>query len=245
MRNGKGTATGDPQDSYQHYDVQVEVVQHGDLTGNGKSDTAVLLYCTPQPSNFFLQDVQVFGPDNNLLAELPHVRTLTPAGSPLPPQYVPSEFSIRSGQLIAGMKFYAPTDSHAGGPSLHRTLTWKWNGSQFALLPPGISNILPATDVLALLQQLAMQDCQSTAVRPIECTPGGAKVSSIDPRYGIGIADATGHHGTIYMRPSASSSAFTPVMSLGGDVPTCSQVQAAGVPADVFRELVGQACLNV
>jgi len=124
-------------------------------------------------------------------------------------------------------------------------LTWKWNGSQFVLLPPGISNILPATDVLALLQQLAMQDCQSTAVRPSECTPGGAKISSIDPRYGIGIADATGHHGTIYMRPSASSSAFTPVMSLGGDVPTCSQAQAAGVPADVFTELVGQACLNV
>jgi hypothetical protein len=245
VQNGKSTASGGPQDPQQHYDMQIEAVQRGDLTGGGKSDTAVLIYCAPQPSNFYLEDVQVFGPDGNLLAELPHVGTLTPSGSPLPPQYVPSELSIRGGQLIAGMKFYAPTDSHAGGPSLHGTLTWKWNGHQFVLQPPGISNILPVTDVTALLQQLAMQDCQSTAVVPGGCTPGGAKISSIDPRYGIGIADAIGHHGTIYMRPSATSTAFTSVMSLGGDLPTCSQVQAAGVPADVFTELVGQACLNV
>ena len=244
VQNGKGTAPGGSQDSYQHYDVQIEAVKYGDLTGNGRPDTAVLFYCSPQPSNFFLEDVQVFGPDNKLLAELPHVSTLKPTWSALPPQYVPSEFSISGGQLIAGMKFYTPTDAHASGPSLHRTLIWKWNGSQFVLLSPGIDNIWPATDVLALLQQLAMQHCQSASVAS-ECTPGGAKISKIDSRYGVGIADATGQHGTIYMRPSASSTAFTPVISIGGDVPACSQVQAVGVPTAVFNELLGQACLNV
>jgi hypothetical protein len=242
MQNGKGTAPGGNKDPYQHYDVQVEAVQRGDLIGGGGTDTAVLLYCAPEPSNFFLQDVQIFGPGNNLVAELPHVGTLKPPGSPLPPVYVPAELSISGGRLIAGMEFYATTDSHAGGPSLHRTLTWKWNGSQFVLQPPGISKIIPVTD---LLQQLAMQDCYSNATDPGGCTPGGAKISSIDPRYGIGIADATGHHGTIYIRPSASSTAFRAVLNLGGDVPTCSQVKAAGVPTNVFTDLVGQACLRV
>jgi hypothetical protein len=240
VQNGKGTSPGSPQ----HYYVQVEAVKHGDLTGDGRPETAVLLYCTLQPSNFYVEDVQIFGPASNLLAELPHGGTFTPPGSPLPPQYIPSELSISAGQLIAGMKFYAPTDSHASGPSVHRTLTWRWNGNQFVLLGGGVGSVSPTADVLALLQKLAMQKCQSDPSHASECTPGGAKVSRVDPRYGVGIADATGGHGTIFMRPSTSSTAFAPVMSIGGDLPSCSQVQAAGVPGAVFKELLEQPCLN-
>jgi hypothetical protein len=240
VQNGKGTAPGSPQ----HYDVQVDAVKHGDLTGDGRPETAVLLGCTPVPSNYSTGDVQVFGPDNKLLAELPHAETLGPPGKP-PPQYVPSELSIGTGQLIAGMAFYAPTEDHASGPSEHRTLTWRWNGDKFVLSGGGVGNVSPTADVLALLQELAMQECQSNPSYASECTPGGAKVSKTDPRYGVGIADATGGHGTIFMRPSTSSTAFAAVMNIGGDVPSCSEVQAAGVPADIFKELLGQPCRHI
>ena len=135
VHNGKGTTPASSQSGYQYYEVEVQAVKHGDLTGNGRADTAVLLYCAPQASNFFLQEVQVFGPDNRLLAELVDVATLTPAGSPLPPEYVPSEFSISGGELLTGMKFYAPTDSHAGGPSISLAVIWHWNGHQFTHSP--------------------------------------------------------------------------------------------------------------
>ena len=237
LKNGKGVAAGPGGTSYSSYEVHVEAVtKPGALTGPGSAETAVLLYCSPQPSNYYNEEVQIFRPDGSLLAELPRATTLP--GTPI---YDSSKFYINGGQIVTGMKFYGPGDSHASGPSIYKTVTWHWDGNQFVHSP--IS--LPATDVLAILQQLAMQDCQATAVQPSGCTPGGAKISTIDPRYGIGIADAIGHHGTIFMRPSASSSAFTLAMSLGGDLPTCSQVQAAGIPADVFTELVGLACLSV
>src|ERR1019366_5733565 len=120
---GKATA---PVNSggYSRYEVGVEAVTRpGDLSSDGSPQTAVVLYCSPQPSNFFVEEVQVFKSDGTLLGELPPTNTLSP-GSALPPQYDSSQFSISGGQLITAMKFYAPTDSHASGPSIHQVLKW-------------------------------------------------------------------------------------------------------------------------
>jgi pimeloyl-ACP methyl ester carboxylesterase len=130
MQNGKATA---PVNSggYSRYEVGVEAVTRpGDLSSDGSPQTAVVLYCSPQPSNFFVEEVQVFKSDGTLLGELPPTNTLSP-GSALPPQYDSSQFSISGGQLITGMKFYAPTDSHASGPSIHQVVKWTWDGHKF------------------------------------------------------------------------------------------------------------------
>jgi hypothetical protein len=129
LKNGKGEAPGIGTSDYDSFQVAVEALATGDLTGDGRDETAVLLACTPQPSNFYVEEVQVFGPDGKAVGTLPQV----PAESkqPLPPQYDPGQFSIRDGALATGMKFYAPTDSHAGGPTIHRTLIWHWNGHAF------------------------------------------------------------------------------------------------------------------
>src|ERR1019366_2679361 len=130
VQGGKATAPGS-SGGYSTYQVHVEAVtQPGALTSDGSPQTAVLLYCSPQPSNFFVEEVQVFKSDGGLLGELPPTGTLSP-GSSLPPQYDSSQFSISTGQLITGMKFYAPTDSHASGPSIHQVLKWSWDGHQF------------------------------------------------------------------------------------------------------------------
>lgn len=50
-------------------DVQ-SVTPPQDLTGDAKPETAVLLSCSPQPSNYFNQEVQVFNKDSKLLATL-------------------------------------------------------------------------------------------------------------------------------------------------------------------------------
>ena len=143
LHDGKATVPGD-SGAYTRYDVSVEAItKPGDLTGDNKPETAVLLACSPQPSNFFVEDVQVFKPDGGLLAELPHAESLTPSNSPLPPQYDGSQLSISGRQLVAGMKFYAPTDSHARGPSISRTLTWHWDGHQFVTTPVTVISCQP------------------------------------------------------------------------------------------------------
>lgn len=70
VRNGHGDGPPD-SDYYNGYIVRVEAVTRPqDLTGNGKPETAVLLYCSPQPSNWFVQEVQVFTEGSKLLAKL-------------------------------------------------------------------------------------------------------------------------------------------------------------------------------
>lgn len=143
LHDGKATVPGD-SGAYTRYDVSVEAItKPGDLTADNKPETAVLLACSPEPSNFFVEDVQVFKPDGGLLAELPHAESLTPSNSPLPPQYDGSQLSISGRQLVAGMKFYAPTDSHASGPSISRTLTWHWDGHQFVTTPVTVISCQP------------------------------------------------------------------------------------------------------
>jgi hypothetical protein len=121
--------------NFDRFDVALEAVATGDLTGDGSPATAALLSCSPQPSNYYVEEVQVFTSGGSLIGELPLPNTLVGPDSILPPEYVASELSIQGGQLSAGMKFYGPNDSHATGPSIHRTVAWKWNGKSFVRAP--------------------------------------------------------------------------------------------------------------
>lgn len=126
--NGTGTVPG--AGGYDEITVTVSATATGDVTDDGAPETAVLLSCAPRPSNFFVEDVQVFSLNGSLLDELPNAETLDPQGI-LPPEYVPEELVIEGGVLVAGMRFYATGDSHADGPSEPQTLEWQWNGSSF------------------------------------------------------------------------------------------------------------------
>jgi hypothetical protein len=115
---------------YDHYDVQLVGQATGDLAGDGKPDTVVLLQCSPQPSNAFLQEAQVFRADGSLLGELPSTDTL-PETTILAPLYLPTGLSIQHGDVVAQMLAYGPGDSHATGPHVPFTVTWHWNGAAF------------------------------------------------------------------------------------------------------------------
>lgn len=119
---------------YLDFDVHLEATATGDLSGDGKPDTVVLLQCMPQPSNAFVQEVQVFRADGSLMGELPSPRTL-PETTILAPLYVPAGLSIQNGDVVAAMKQYGPNDSHATGPSVPFTVRWHWNGTTFVRVP--------------------------------------------------------------------------------------------------------------
>lgn len=133
LRDGRATVA-DATGGYDFLDVRYKTSVSGDVTSDGKPETAVLFSCSPQPSKFFVEEVQVFTSDRQLLGEIPSPSSLTGVGDPLPPEYIPSELSMNGGELSAGMKFYAPTDSHASGPSEHRTIVWRWDARAKAFM---------------------------------------------------------------------------------------------------------------
>jgi hypothetical protein len=136
LRGGTATVSGSAiaSSGYDSITVTYQEDVTGDLTGDGKPETVVLLTCTPQPSNFSVYEAQVFGPADELLTELPSTSTLQQQGQVLPPEYdVQQSMTIRGGDLHTPMLFYAPEDSHASGPSVSRTARWHWNGDQFRL----------------------------------------------------------------------------------------------------------------
>jgi hypothetical protein len=119
---------------YSYFDVHFETAAVGDLDGDGAPDTVVLLQCSPQPSNGILEEAQVFDSDGHLLGELPSPRTLRPSFS-LSPVYDPTGLSIQDGEIVAAMKVYEKNDTHAGGPSGHMTVRWRWDGRNFVEVP--------------------------------------------------------------------------------------------------------------
>src|SRR5690242_11169784 len=78
LRNGSARVIADVSQlpDYLNYDISLEATATGDVDGDGKPDTVVLLQCMPQPSNAFVQEVQVFRADGSLMGELPSPRTL-------------------------------------------------------------------------------------------------------------------------------------------------------------------------
>jgi hypothetical protein len=119
---------------YVEFDVHLDATASGDVDGDGKPDTVVLLQCMPQPSNAFVQEAQVFRADGSPLGELPSPRTL-PETTILAPLYVPAGLSIDHEDVVAAMKAYGPNDSHATGPSVPFTVRWHWTGKTFARIP--------------------------------------------------------------------------------------------------------------
>jgi hypothetical protein len=132
LRNGSAHVIADvsQRPDYLNYDVTLEATATGDLDGDGKPDTVVLLQCMPQPSNAFVQEVQVFRADGSLIGELPSPRTL-PETTILSPLYDPTGLTVQDGDVVAAMKEYGPNDSHATGPSVPFTARWHWNGTTF------------------------------------------------------------------------------------------------------------------
>ena len=134
--NGSAQVPAEISDTpdYLAFDVHLEATATGDLDADGKPDTVVLLQCMPQPSNAFVQEVQVFRADGSLMGELPSPRTL-PETTILAPLYAPAGLAISNGDVVAAMKEYGPDDSHATGPSIPFTVRWHWNGTTFVRVP--------------------------------------------------------------------------------------------------------------
>src|SRR3954451_21847332 len=99
---------------YDYYDIKVTDTAIGDVDGDGAPDTVVLLQCSPQPSNGILEEVQVFAADGTRLGSLPSPRTLAESTG-LSPLYDPTALSVHDGDVVAGMRAYAPEDNRAVG----------------------------------------------------------------------------------------------------------------------------------
>ncbi|MFD0149533.1 cutinase family protein [Streptomyces sp. NPDC055721] len=126
LHNGKGAARGEAIGGYDRWDVQIQRVTQGKLPHLG-SVTAVLFSCSPQPSNFFTQELRVYRSGNGSeIARVPHLS----GGELLPPEYQPESVAIRKDRIVADLKFYEPGDPH-GSPSGLRHLSWTWDGRQF------------------------------------------------------------------------------------------------------------------
>ncbi|MGY1753503.1 hypothetical protein [Blastococcus sp. SYSU D01042] len=117
-------ADGTREPFYEYYEVRVETVERGDVDGDGAADAVVLLECSPQPSNGILQEVLLLSASGRPLATLPSPRTLQ-GEAPLPPVYDPAGLAVADGEIVARMLAYAPTDSHADGPSVPMTVRWR------------------------------------------------------------------------------------------------------------------------
>ncbi|MBN1092867.1 hypothetical protein JKP75_10030 [Blastococcus sp. TML/M2B] len=111
---------------YEFYDVRVVDTATGDVDGTGGEDTVVLLECSPQPSNGIVQEVLVFSATGSRIGSLPSPRTLQ-GQAPLPPVYEPDGLSVEDRVIVARMLAYAPTDSHADGPSVPVTVRWRFD----------------------------------------------------------------------------------------------------------------------
>jgi hypothetical protein len=119
---------------YEYYDVRFVAGASGDVDGDDEPDTVVLLHCSPQPSNGVLEEVQVFAADGSRLGLLPSPRTLRES-TVLAPLYDPTALSVQDGDVVAGMRAYAPEDNRAGGPSIPITVRWHWTGHDFVRVP--------------------------------------------------------------------------------------------------------------
>ncbi|MFF3359156.1 cutinase family protein [Streptomyces sp. NPDC002917] len=127
VHNGKGTARGSGVPD-SHWDVRVQQTAQGHVSRLGNV-TAVLFYCSPQPSNFFNQEMRVYRTGDG--SEIGRVPSFEPPEDVYgPPEYKPESVAITNGRISADLKFYESGDPH-GHPSTPRHVTWTWDGRQF------------------------------------------------------------------------------------------------------------------
>ncbi|MFD3809251.1 cutinase family protein [Streptomyces sp. NPDC058619] len=126
LRKGKGTARGGAIGKYDRWDVRIQRITQGTLPRLGNVN-AVLFSCSPQPSNFFTQELRVYrSGDGREIARIPHLS----GGEWLPPEYRPGSVAIRKDRIVADLKYYGAGDPH-GSPSKLRHLSWTWDGMKF------------------------------------------------------------------------------------------------------------------
>ncbi|WP_159062887.1 hypothetical protein [Streptomyces scabiei] len=125
LRDGKGVVKGEGIGGYDRWEVKVQRTAHGKLPGLGDV-TAVLFHCSPQPSNFFLQELRIYRTDGREIGRTP---TFDVPG--LSPQFQPRTLVVKNSRISADVMFYGPEDSHANGPSIRRHVAWTWDGRRF------------------------------------------------------------------------------------------------------------------
>lgn len=138
LRQGQGTVRGAGIGGYDHWYVRIEQTARGVLPGLGDV-TAVLFYCTPQPSNYFNEELRVYRTaDGSLIGRTPHLAADPTTQYPgLVPQYQAASLTVQDQELSDDVKFYGPDDSHASGPHVLRHLAWTWDGHAFKLVNGG------------------------------------------------------------------------------------------------------------
>jgi hypothetical protein len=128
LTNGVATVSGKPAAAagYDHFEVKLAATASGEITRDAGLETLVLIRCSPQPSNFFVEEALALTSGQKLIGELPSPTSLK-GQTILPPQYVPSKLKITGGTISADMMFYGPEDTHASGPSVRRNINWRWD----------------------------------------------------------------------------------------------------------------------
>lgn len=136
LHDGAATVPVDVSESpyYDDVELRLQATATGDLDGDGRPDTVVLLQCSPQPSNGSAQEVHVFRADGSELAVLPSPGSLDET-TILAPVYDPAGLAVEDRTIVASMKAYGPGDSHATGPSQPFTVRWQWTGAGFTRVP--------------------------------------------------------------------------------------------------------------
>jgi hypothetical protein len=135
VQNGLGH--GAPQSgAAAGYDVGVggtDGFAAGDLTGDGRPEVAVVIGCHPSqtsPGNA-TNEVQIFTAGPNGPRMLARLTPPFPTNS-FPPVFggLNPVFQISGGTLVTSVQAWAPGDCHACA-SVHRTVSWRWNGQVF------------------------------------------------------------------------------------------------------------------
>jgi hypothetical protein len=123
----QGSATGSAG-AARSWTIAVDPLATGDLTGDGRPETAVLVSCTPQPSNYSVEELLVIDERGNTLATLPADSSLTN-----PEAFRAETAAITEEGLTIDADRLAPDQCRAcGDPELHLTYRWQWTGSEFA-----------------------------------------------------------------------------------------------------------------
>ncbi|OLM19285.1 MULTISPECIES: DUF6777 domain-containing protein [unclassified Pseudonocardia] len=122
LSGGRGSASdGSP--------AELAAVTTGDVDGDGRAETAVLLECGSGDAT--QQSVQLLDDTGSVLAELPV--PAPPTGSTGTPEFDASSFALGTGSLTTGVRVFEATDTATGGPTGSQTWTWTWSGGGFVL----------------------------------------------------------------------------------------------------------------
>jgi hypothetical protein len=109
-----------------HYDVSNKTdLVSGDITGDGRPDSAMIVSCAPRPSNFVMQEIVVLDADGELLGHLPEG-----GGLASPSHFELGSLSIRAGVLMVAARVLAEGQCRAcGEPELAEQYAWRWDGA--------------------------------------------------------------------------------------------------------------------